>query len=518
MFSSSQKFVFRCLAVFIVFLIGLSDASAGRRSLRIDFQAWSEEIPIEQCNGYSPGTSTVLEEGVQFFSGRSLSDFIPYSYCQTANLYEDGLTTAQYLNREIFEDDEYDLASRIGSNTSNSVTAFKYTYLNQANEGFQWTFYYFPDNVTLVGFYSSFDSQSPFIRTDPVTDLWNETYNGEYFCFGPGGFGVSEFGSVCYAYPPPTDERDILISLYNSTNGDGWSAANDWLTGDPCQQSWYGVYCEEFFEEDDMGPLLRVTQLQLSLNNLVGTIPGDLGNIANLFSVDLQDNQISGTIPAALGDLPDLGILQLNDNNLTGSIPAELGNNDLGILDLNGNSLSGAIPAELGNPNSLADLNLSSNMLSGPIPASLGDLDYLSDLDLRWNKLHTPDSALDTFLDARQVGGDWSLTQTVPPVNVTITAAGPTSISVAWDAIEYTDDTGRYRVWYSTSPGGPFSDGGATASKLVTAHTITGLTVDKPYYVMVRTETDSHANNPNDLESEDSEVVNSNKVHADGFE
>jgi len=37
---------------------------------------------------------------------------------------------------------------------------------------------------------------------------------------------------------------------------------------------------------------------------------------------------------------------------------------------------------------------------------------------------------------------------------------------------------------------------------------ITGLEIDTPYYLTVRTETDAHGNNQNDLESENSGLIN----------
>jgi hypothetical protein len=520
---------FRFPAIFIFLagaLLTLQDAEAARRSLRIDFNAWSEAEAIESCRGYTGGAALFLE-GVTFFGGTSLSDFTPFSYCQTAIHYEEGLTTSKYLNSEIFEADESALAAEIGTNTSNDVTARKYTYLNELGNGFQWAFYDFPSNITLVSFYASSDSQSPYIRSFDGSILWDETYNGEYFCFVGGEFtGLwDESTSVegCTEIKVPVVERNALLALYNSTDGDNWSFSDNWLTGDPCIDSWYGVTCGE----DDLsgGPI--VIGLDLVSNQLNGTIPAALGDLAGLGWLTLQENQLSGPIPAELGNLTILGELNLASNQLTGTIPGALGNLTSigGVFSLADNQLTGAIPPELGNLTYMWELNLAGNQLTGAIPGSLANLSSLGAgfSDLRWNELHTTDSALDVFLDGKQQDGDWSTTQTIPPVNLTITGASSTTLSLAWDAIEYTGDTGRYRVWYSTSPEGPFVDGGTTASKLDVTYTITGLEIDTPYHVSVRTETDAHGGNLNELESENSGLVsntddNYSRVFVNGFE
>lgn len=69
-----------------------------------------------------------------------------------------------------------------------------------------------------------------------------------------------------------------------------------------------------------------LSTLNLSNNQLSGSIPAELGNLIKLGSIVLQDNQLTGSIPPELGDLLYLRILYLSNNQLSGSIPAELGN------------------------------------------------------------------------------------------------------------------------------------------------------------------------------------------------
>lgn len=155
----------------------------------------------------------------------------------------------------------------------------------------------------------------------------------------------------------------------------------------------------------------------------------------------------------------------------------ELGNlATLRRLSLTGNQLSGVIPAGLGDLTLLDWLMLQSNQLSGEIPDSLLNLTLLqvNFVDLSWNALFTSNPTLDSFLDIRS-GSDWSSTQTIAPVHFGISAISGDSIALSWDPIEYTGDTGRYRVLYSETSGGILIDGGVTADKTDNGLTVTGL-------------------------------------------
>ena len=181
-------------------------------------------------------------------------------------------------------------------------------------------------------------------------------------------------GAVC---APPSD-RDVLEALYHATGGTNWNRNRNWL-GSALLAEWHGVHI------DDQG---RVVGLDLSNNNLSGTIPPELGNLTSLNSLALGRNNLTGPIPPELGNLANLANLQLQSNDLSGPIPPELG--DLASLTwlwLQGNSLSGAIPPELGNLATLENLQLQSNDLSGPIPPELGDLASLTWLWLQGNSL-----------------------------------------------------------------------------------------------------------------------------------
>lgn len=502
MLLSQRLLVARILSVVIFLLVGVCDATAARRSVRVDFLAWTDGTPIESCSGYDYSYSRVKLENATFYTSRTLGfneQWKPYSYCQDSKPWSEGLARNEYLNHDVFDEEESVLADEIGSNDSEiesqNVTARKYSFFDEFGRGYQWTFYDFPGGLTLVGYYDSAIDQSPKVRKGDEI-VWQGEYNGEYFCFENRVFtGVSDGSKVCEDVSLSEIERDALVALYNSTDGGNWDYNLNWLEGDPCFNSWHGVTCEKKWDDETGKEVTTVTDLSLSYNNLNGSIPPELGNLTRLNYLDLSDNDLSGSIPGELGNLTDLYSLWLQRNSLSGNIPEELGN------------LGG-----------LYEIYLDSNKLTGLIPDSLENLQYVNLVGLRWNGLQTNNASLDSILDDLEFDGDWSITQTIPPANLVITGVGPTSISLAWDAIEYTDDTGRYRVWYSMSPEGPFLDGGATDDKLDTAHTVTGLEEGVSYYLVVRSETDNHYENQNDVVSEDSALLYSDEILSDGFE
>ncbi len=175
----------------------------------------------------------------------------------------------------------------------------------------------------------------------------------------------------------PAAECEALVALYSATDGLNWLVNTGWLS-DVTACDWYGISCAAG----------HVTQVDLSDNQLSGSIPPELGNLASLQYLGLFSNQLSGSIPPELGNLASLEYLVLYQNQLTGSIPPEFDNlASLQQLVLWNNQLSGSIPPELGNLARLQYLGLSNNQLSGSIPPGLGNLASLWSLDLAINQL-----------------------------------------------------------------------------------------------------------------------------------
>ena len=201
----------------------------------------------------------------------------------------------------------------------------------------------------------------------------------------------------------PSPDREALVALYNATGGANWTNNTNWLTNAPIGQ-WHGVTTDSEGRvtelnltsnqlkgeiPPELASLTNLKVLALGRNELTGPIPGELGSLANLQELHLTQNQLSGAMPAELGSLTNLTILALGGNQLTGPIPTSLGGlTNLEEVYLWGNELTGTIPGELGSLANLEVLSLSQNQLTGPIPTWLGSLTNLQELYL-WGNLLT---------------------------------------------------------------------------------------------------------------------------------
>ncbi|MED6118279.1 hypothetical protein PIB30_001512 [Stylosanthes scabra] len=89
--------------------------------------------------------------------------------------------------------------------------------------------------------------------------------------------------------------------------------------------------------------------------------------------LSLSNNTLSGSIPNCLSHFKSLAYLDLSHNNLTGMIPSSIGSLvNLGVLILRNNRLTGKVPFSLRSCTHLIKLDLSENNLSGPIPSWIG--------------------------------------------------------------------------------------------------------------------------------------------------
>jgi len=239
-------------------------------------------------------------------------------------------------------------------------------------------------------------------------------------------------------------DRTALIRLYEATDGANWVNNRNWnitsgtsaenKANDPCdpEKRWFGVGfidpCEKYLddiigegaERDYLVRIRglgqgcfagRVTSLNLRRNGLKGNFSiMELGDLANLTYVDLSFNELQGSVPSEVGRWNNVQYISLQHNSLEGYLPSELGTINsqgplassgcgiddpcpLGVqlkltdLSLQENSFSGSIPSEIGELTHLKVLDLSANNLTSSIPAELGRLTDLQVFYLRENKL-----------------------------------------------------------------------------------------------------------------------------------
>ena len=102
--------------------------------------------------------------------------------------------------------------------------------------------------------------------------------------FLTGAFSIQSQAQI------PNIERDALVALYTSTDGTNWKNGTNWNgpLGSECE--WHGVSCYN----------------------------------SHVSAINLSNNQLTGTIPSVIGDLQFLKTFSLWTNELTGSIPKEM--------------------------------------------------------------------------------------------------------------------------------------------------------------------------------------------------
>jgi Leucine-rich repeat (LRR) protein len=107
--------------------------------------------------------------------------------------------------------------------------------------------------------------------------------------------------------------RYALASLYYANGGSDWLRSTNWMSSeDVCE--WEGVGCSVSVDA-------KVQELDLSDNNLTGTLSPALTLLQDLKILWLDKNELSGPIRADLfASLPNLSILYLQENQLTGPI------------------------------------------------------------------------------------------------------------------------------------------------------------------------------------------------------
>lgn len=159
-----------------------------------------------------------------------------------------------------------------------------------------------------------------------------------------------------------------LVSFFDNTGGGGWTTSTNWKTANPVG-TWSGVTVSNG----------RVITLNLSNNNLTGSIPSVIGNLTNLTQLQLFNNQLSGGIPTQIGNLTNLTSLGLENNLLSGTLPTSISNlTILSSLTLSGNQLTDSVPVVYKNLASLQQFDVRNNRLSVlPNLSTIGGLNTL---------------------------------------------------------------------------------------------------------------------------------------------
>ena len=246
----------------------------------------------------------------------------------------------------------------------------------------------------------------------------------------------------------PLSEREILVNLYNSLNGDNWYRNDLWLTNsNHCD--WYGIGCQDgkvieinlrgnnlqglpspdifylqelqilwlysnpiTFSFENIAHARKLRDLRLDstklhslhgigsaapslisfdarFTELRGPFSDEILQLSNLRILSLGNNHMTGTIPKSLTNLRYLLSLRLNSNRFSGSIPTFEDMHFLKYIDLSENVLTGSLSKrflEMVSDDTSVTLRLSQNQLTGVIPPEF-DRFYQMDLFLADNKI-----------------------------------------------------------------------------------------------------------------------------------
>lgn len=304
-----------------------------------------------------------------------------------------------------------------------AVTNVDTDYFNQRRCHIMWLYNYLVLVLVLFTYLNSVchganANAFPRYQLEALHHLYNST-NGDHWTWKMNSSNVSRFDHDIHHAPLPFSIpagfdpfwRDIIwdhTQRYN--DGAVWNFTAD---ANPCLDNWQGILCNGTGVCDvDHAWNCNITDIELVLYNLTGTIPPEITSITTLEAFDVSANHLYGTFPSGFGqlsklkhisfginsiegsipldifELSELRALILEINELTGTVPSQVGSlKSLSTLGLGYNSMFGTLPPTLGNLSNLRWIDLSKNSFSGSVPASIGGLEKLTGLDLFHNHL-----------------------------------------------------------------------------------------------------------------------------------
>jgi len=228
-------------------------------------------------------------------------------------------------------------------------------------------------------------------------------------------FNSDRYKSACWiiyddlqrydADDPKLVQRYILAVIYHTTGGENWFSQVGFMGGkDEC--AWQAITCTDN----------SVTGINLSGNNLIGTIAPELYSLINLKNLVADFNKLTGTIPYGISRL-SLRAINFALNNLSGPIPEDFFLMDgLEDVSMEQNLFTGTIPELHGDVTKIIQLWIQRNLLTSTIPQWIGELSSVQGLYMHLN-LFTGTLPKNLNLDSAREFHIYfnSFTGTIPP-------------------------------------------------------------------------------------------------------
>lgn len=137
-----------------------------------------------------------------------------------------------------------------------------------------------------------FQGPMPYFSTEVAVDI----YSGNSFCHHDSG--------------PCNPTVSALLELLSGF-GYPLRLAQTWAGDNACSGKWSGIICRD----------AKVVQIDLSGQNLSGTVSPALANLKMLESIDLSNNNISGLLLETLTTLSNLIFFYVSNNNIMEPVP-----------------------------------------------------------------------------------------------------------------------------------------------------------------------------------------------------
>jgi len=198
---------------------------------------------------------------------------------------------------------------------------------------------------------------------------------GQYCKACPFTFSAPYYGSgECVPDVTNYSEKEILMKLYEATNGKGWLDSDNWNKNDVSICNWYGIHC---MSEDFTGGEEVVKAISLPSNKLTGTIPPQVFSLPHLEVLNIRDNKVDIEL-AGLTE-KSFGLLSLYiDNTLVSDLSGVGQLRNLQILHAQQNNFMGnPISEDVFTLIKLKELYISDSKIGGELSSNIGMLTEL---------------------------------------------------------------------------------------------------------------------------------------------